>query len=377
MWLVAAMVTIPGAASAATFEAGELYSLSGNETVEGNLYIGAGDLTVSGDVQGDLAVAGGAVVVSGAVRDDLAAAGGDVSLLGTTGGDARIAGGNVLVDAEIGGDLLVLGGSMKVLDDVTVAGDMTIAGGYVMYRGVTTGDARIMGDEIVLNGTISGDVAVDVGTKLTIGENANIAGLLVYRGAHEDMVTMHASATVGALVYEPQATPHMDRDEVKQGIAAVVGTLFVMYTLAVALAAIVVVLVFKRFSQAVVQTTHNAFWMNVLRGFIFFVVVPVALLILFMTVFGIHLALVLLFAYILVLFIADLYAGVIAGTRLVQWLKKDNDLPVRWWHALLGIVLLSLVTLVPVIGWLVTCLFFLVALGVLFELFRTRTWETR
>ena len=373
-----AIALIPLAASAATFGGGETYNLKGDAIIDDNLYVAAGDITIAGTVQGDLQSAGGVIVFTGSVQDDIALAGGNITVLGSVGGDARVAGGSILIDTPITGDLLAAGGVVKVLDGVTVGKDVSMAGGLLMLSGSIQGDAKLAGGEILLDGFIAGDVVVEVGEKLTLGEDARISGNLVYRASREDVLNIHEQAIVsGNVSFEKSKFGSMAEKEAAQGIAVLFGLFYLIKVASIAIAAVVLVLLFKRFSVTLTKTVLESFWMSMLKGFVYLVMLPVTALLLMITVLGLHLGLLLLALYGLTLIVACIYSGVVFGVFMMDLISKDNHHHLTWWHALLGVVSLSILNLVPYLGWLLVFAFMLATLGALFQMAKVRFWNHR
>ncbi len=355
-----------------------MYVLTDHDVIADNLYVGGGDVTLSGTVDGDVTAAGGTVVIAGPVRDDLAAAAGNLTVLGSVGGDARLAGGNVLIGGTVGGDLLAAGGTVKVLGGVTVGKDLVIAGGMVTYAGSTTGNATFTGGEVVIDGHVTGNVLATVDKKVTLGDHAVIDGALVYRAPQEDVfVTSDQARVRGGVQFEQREARSAGVGGVERGLAAALGALLFVKLVALALAAAVLVLVFTRFSGAVVRTVTESFWLAVARGFVVLVVVPIVAGILLATLVGGFLGFLLLTLYGLALLIAAIYSNIVAGALLMGYFKKEQEYALVWWHALVGVVLLAVLALIPIIGWAVCLVFFLGALGSLARLVRDHVWAMR
>ena len=89
---------------------GETVMVPANESVDGDLYLVGGTVTMDGNVDGDLTVVGGQVTVNGTVTGDVLAAGGMISIGGTIEGDLRQAGGQTTLGGDVGEDVLAAGG---------------------------------------------------------------------------------------------------------------------------------------------------------------------------------------------------------------------------------------------------------------------------
>lgn len=118
---------------------GDTVTVGAGETVDGDLYVFAGSVTVDGAVNGDLMAFGGQVTVSGTVTGDVLAAAGTLSIPGRVDGDARIAGGQVTVSGPVGEDVFVAGGQATLASGGTVGGDLIVSGGQVTVAGDVAG----------------------------------------------------------------------------------------------------------------------------------------------------------------------------------------------------------------------------------------------
>ena len=116
---------------------GDSITVPASETVNHDLYVFAGTVTVDGTVNGDLVVAGGTVRVSGPVSGDLLVAGGTVQLAGKVTGDVRVAGGQVTITGSVGKDLAAGVGTLDVSG--SVAGDLMFGAGTATIPGPVAG----------------------------------------------------------------------------------------------------------------------------------------------------------------------------------------------------------------------------------------------
>jgi MFS family permease len=82
-----------------------------------------------------------------------------------------------------------------------------------------------------------------------------------------------------------------------------------------------------------------------------------------------------LFAYGAGIVFACALAPILAGTALAMWLKKEDGQ--RWYWVSLGAIALALLTLVPVVGWIVRLIVFLSALGITARLIHEHVWMHR
>ena len=369
VFLVAVFMLAAFSVSAATFKVGEVYEYKSGAVAD-DIYIAGGTVDISGDVKGDGMFAGGEVSVLGDVTEDATVAGGTVRILGSVGDDMRIVGGNITVSSDVGGDMVVAGGMVRVLSDSRVGEDAIIAGGAVIMSGKIDGDLTVYGEDVMIDGQIDGDVVLKFTKKVTIGEGASIAGNLTYSSLEE--VEIPGGVFVGGEVTRVEL---MSKKFEKEGLDRFVDFFILMKFLLMLVAGVLAVIVFKRFSKTVGVESYSHFWMHALIGFLALIVVPIAVVLLLATMLGAYIGIVLLVAYVLLLAIAKIYTGILAGALLSKWFKKE--IIVDWKWTVLGITMLQALALIPVFGTLFGCLLVLVTFGTLLVLSYNKFWLTR
>lgn len=345
-----------------TIRSGEQFILPESETIRDDLYAAGGISSLDGNVEGDAFLVGGNVVVTGRVSNDLFAAGGMVDIEGEVGDDLRVGGGNIIVRNNIKGDVLIGGGTVHIRKDSVIEGDLAVGGGQVTIDGTIKGKVLLGGGAITVNGTLDGDVDIVAEDSLTFGPAAKVAKKVNYRGNREATVSTGAALAQGIQFMRLERPA---RQAAGYG-ALVFGWIF--KTIMLLIVALIAVSVFKRFSQAVVNATLLSPGLSLLYGFIFAVVTPIAIIALLITLIGAYLAGVLGLVYALLLVLAKVYAGIFAGTWALSLLDKNKPAVVDWKAALLGVLGLSLIGLIPFIGWVFVWVATLMALGGLYGL---------
>lgn len=351
----------------ATFKAGDEISIKSGSDVRDNLYAAGGTVSVGGNILGDLLVAGGTIMVSKNVSDDIAAAGGTITILGNSGGDVRVAGGNIFIGGDVAGDLIITGGSVTVSPDVSIGKDLILAGGQVVFDGNVLGNAQIMAGNATINGHIKGTSKITVSDKLVIGDGATIDGDLEYTAPKADVLTLSTSAVIqGKTIFTESKT--IKRDDAKNFIFAVFGTLVVFKLLSFIIVALVLAWLFRRFSTSVVSGIIENPLSMLGKGFVAVVVVPIAAIILLVTIFGAPFGIMMMLSYGLLLILSGIYSGVVTGVWLSKAIRKSSEVVITWKNVTGGVVLLAIVKLIPFIGWIVWLFMILVTIGSLADM---------
>lgn len=334
---------VPLAALAADFRGGEDSLRVTDEAINENLYVGAGDVAVSSTVHGDAFIGGGQVSVTGHIDDDLFIGGGNVTVAGPVGGDVRIGGGNIRIEGDVAGELMVGGGNVEIAQDSSIAGPVYVGAGQLTIAG-TTGAVLAGADTVQLTSTarINGDLQYASANQARIDSGAIISGETKHRLPPQSAASR--KTTTAALVSG--------------------GVLWLLVSVIMLL---LYVYVFPNKAQIVSTDWKNNFWVNLLVGFMFLVVTPIAGVVLLVSIIGIPLGIGIFLLYPIALYIGKLAGVVAAGTWLRSLLDKQAGAKVDWISALVGFIILTLVGVVPVLGGLVVFIVFLSGLGALLQ----------
>jgi len=362
------------ATMAATFEGSEMYSLGSKTEVDDDLYVGAANVSISGNVMADLFAFGSNVLINGVISHDLFSAGGSVNIFNDVNDDARVAGGQVMIGGNIGDELMAAGGMVQLLSDSTVGGDAVLAGGLITVEGEINGDTLIYGDEILIDGTLHGDLTIESGSKLTFGSSAVVDGNINHKGTVEAIINEGAVIN-GELVFEKTTRGAHKGDGFKFAFFAFVGVVNLIKLLVLLATALVLLFVFKKFTKEVVRLGLTKPGRGFLTGFVISIVVPVTAVILIVTILGAAFGILGLMAYAFFMLLAKIYGGIVLGGLFAKWAKSKVGIDWKW--ALLGVFVLQVVCLIPIIGWLIYCAFFLIAFGSLLQICYKKLWLTR
>ena len=355
--LISALI-IPVVAFAAELRIGESPSFSSSETIQKDLYLAGGNVTSSGKVNGDLAVGGGNILINGAVSQDLFVGGGSITIVADVGDDVRAGGGNIIINGKVGNDLVVGGGQTSVTG-AGVGGDVLWAGGMLRVDAPVGGTMQLAGGEVVINSHVRGNVSFK-GQKLTLGKEAIIDGNLDYSAQKE--ATIEAGAVVkGQTNFEQLKTPAQGISG--KGIIAILSVLFLGKFLALLVFALALGLFFNRYSSVLVGNAVTQPLLEMGRGLIVLIVLPVVSVMLLVTLIGVPLGLLGLIAFATLLLIASPLAAIILGSVLHKWMFKPAEYKIVWQTILLGAVVYTLLGLIPILGGIAKFVLVLLAVG--------------
>lgn len=328
------LLLVARAAAAAGPEGG------GTEALVGDDFLGAGpEVVLDRPITGDALAAGGTVASNASVGGDATLAGGQVDVGATVGDDLYAAGGQVSVDALVAGNARLAGGRVTITPESRIEGGVALAGGRVRAEGSYGRYLTVAGGDVTLGGTVAGDVRVYADT-LTVLPGTRIGGRLRYRVA--DDVTLPPDLVVGGGA-QPEAPDGRDAPGGYFGRAASgAGWLWLA-----GLAAVGLLLAYGlgRHSLAASRALATRPWTGLAVGFAVLVCVPAAAGLLFVTLVGIPLALMLLLVYLAMLIAGYVTGALYLGDRVLARLRGGAE-PTPGWR------LLGLVAVLVAVGWL-------------------------
>ncbi|MFB6094769.1 MAG: polymer-forming cytoskeletal protein [Halanaeroarchaeum sp.] len=309
----------------------------------------AGTVVVNeGETVGDLQTVAGTVLIRGTVTGDVSVVAGDVVIAET----ARVAGGvsgaagSLHIAGTVDGPVQFAAGSVVIGPAATVGGDLSIGAGTLRLAGRVAGDARVGAETI------------------TVAPTARVGGDLRYDG---DLRVQSGAAVAGSVI----------RDEsIGRGIGtgqwtglSIPGWFDTIYGFfANLLLGALLLLALPRFSTEVTDVVASRPLRSAGWGLVGLLCVPLALVVLALTVVGLPLALFGALTFGLLVWVSVVYGEYAVG----RWIVGRADVDSRWAALLVGLLTVSILGLVPILGAVALVLALLVGLGALGTTIRAR-----
>lgn len=368
---------IPGISFAAHDFSATFYA----HTVLGNdVYSFWETLEINETINGDALLAGRKISIRGTIEEDVQAAGAEITIDGTINDDARLAGGAVFIDGHIVGDLIIFGNSVIIGRRAVIDGNLIAYGNSIEMNGIVHGTASVGGASIIQNGIIGGFTTLNGkrvsmsgstdGSALIIAQEleflpgAHIAGDLRYwrEGGEADF----GSVVEGMATYDPEfaGLGESARRFAFSGLFAI-GALFLL------LSGILMIALFQFATKTLFIDSAKSLraqpLRNFIRGFLYFILTPLVIAFLFITIIGIPLGIALLCLYLLVFLFTNVIAAMVLA-RLLELKRNKTWLPLMVFGMSIGIyALLHLLLFIPYVGWLFNALIIIVTYGSFLE----------
>jgi hypothetical protein len=230
-------------------------------------------------------------------------------------------------------------------------------------------NAWLTGGTITIGGTIAGDVEAHA-DRVVLLPTARITGALRYSA--DQAIEVQPGAQVAGQVTR---TDRPSRSRMFLDPSARLKLRFagrILETIWLLALGLVIVAITPRGVRAVADRVRAQFGITLLIGFILMVVVPVASVVLLLTVVGIPVALVLLLLYVTTLYPGQVFASAWLGDALAR--RLGGAAVSAYVSITVGVIALIILVSLPVVGWIFRLLAICVGLGALWaSIWRART----
>jgi cytoskeletal protein CcmA (bactofilin family) len=350
--LTLAVLLVPLAASAQV-RGGEDANIQvgPTETVDDDLYVGGQTVVIEGTVNGDVYAAASSVTIRGTVNGDVIAAGQDVLISGTVTGSVRVAGQTVRLDnAKIGNSVSAAAQTLTVESNTTIGGGMNYAASTANLRGKI--GRSLMG--AAGNTQLAGEVGKEAqlaSDNLTLTGSAVVGGSLVYYGDTELHRDPNAQVK-GEVKHIARDKPQRHNEHSVWGILWGLASLYV--------AGAVMLWLAPTLLRGGAQTILSRPWAALgIGAAVLLLAIPV-LIILMITLIGFPLALLLVVMYAVALYLAKFVVALAIGSLIA---RRTDWTPNPYADAAIGLILLTILELIPVVGGFVTFVTLVVGSG--------------
>src|SRR5579872_4421542 len=341
---------------------GDFVTVAANETVDDTLLAAANMVRVDGVVNGDLLTFGRTVEVRGTVKGDLISFAQRTEVSGTVEGHIFTVSHTLDLEGQLGHSIYGAVQSLHIDDRGRVGEGVVVAVGEATLEGEVKRSVNIVtGGSIDVTGSIGRDLTM-IGRSLTLTNTARVGGNLSARVRQLNEVHIADGATIMG-----------KRDiQVRVRESSFTRPRFYFHQ-AVWLAGAILVgwlgmLLFPGFFQATTQLVGSG-WRSLGVGVGVLAGVPVAIVVIAVTLVGFPLSLMLLAMYLAAIYLAKIWVGAFLG-RIV--LKPSGATPGDWLLGLLvGLLILTIVGFIPYLGGLIRLAVVCLGLGAFaYQLYR-------
>lgn len=279
----------------------------------------------------------------------------------TLNGSIAVFGGNIEIqeDATVNGDIALFGGNLMVEDGVEINGDIAMFGGNITIDGTVDGDIVIFGGQVLLTSTavVDGDIAT-IGGQVTQEPGAEVTG----------NITNNAAPSIDVPeVNVPPVSPNIPNPDVSVRVNNPFWELMGAILQAVVIAGIGMLLALflqPQLERAGEAITRQPFLAGG-YGLLTFIAVPVAVVIMAITLILIPVSLLVVFLVMPAVWVFGMVTlGQEVGARFTRAINQSwAPVLATGFGTFLMMLIVGLVDLIPCVGWLPSFLVTLIGIG--------------
>ncbi|MFZ3069070.1 MAG: polymer-forming cytoskeletal protein [Microgenomates group bacterium] len=350
-------------AGAVFFQTGDSLVIPKEKIINETAVISGSSLTINSNINGDLLCAGQNVVINGNIKGDVICFGQNIKINGTVDGNVRAAGQTIEIFGQVTRNLSIASQQLVLDSKSQIKGDVFFGVQNVELGGVMGRDLAGAGDSITITGSLLRN-AVVTGTKLSIIETGKIGGNLDYYMEKTATASIGEKTVKGNILRHDIVTP--SKPALDKKMAGIANTAIILKTifgiLSFGLLGLAIVFFDKKDTKKKISAIINKPLVSGLIGLAILITAPLVFIIILATVIGMPLAFVVMFVYIIALITASLYPSAIYGKLFFEKVLQKTNTSL-YSQMFMGVILLGLVSIIPVIGWIIAFVSFCMGLG--------------
>lgn len=328
----------------------KMTTVAKDQVVEGTAYLGGDTIVVAGSVKGDVFCAGRDITISGVIEGDVLCGAQNITIDGIVKGDVRVAGAKIFIKGTVEGSATLTGMDITTDSASMIGGDATIMGTQIGLYGAVGRDAMLGADRVALHGQIGRNVDGGM-TRLSVSDEVKIGGNLTYASDNEAIVP--EGAVVGK-VQRSEAWGSSSKQNVADNL--IMGSLLMIASFMVV--TVLLALVVPRYVHRVSDINGPLGFVKMfLVGLVAFVLAPIAILVLSMTIVGLYAALVVGAAMLIMVLIG----GSLVAYRVGRFMFADKYNAIL--GAAVGALVLGVLGVIPYVGWVLILISIMTGVG--------------
>jgi cytoskeletal protein CcmA (bactofilin family) len=329
----------------------DFVTVAANETVDDTLLAAGNTVRIEGVVNGDLLAFGREVEVRGTVKGDLISFAKRTVVSGTVEGSIFNCSQSIDLDGQLGHSIYGWTQSLRVDNRGHVGDGIVVGAGDISVEGDVKRGATIFASNADVSGSIGRELTM-TGGNLTLTDTAHVGGNLTARVRQLNDVHIADRATIAG---KRDIQVHVRENRFTRPRFYFHQALWLAAAMLVGWLGL---LLFPGFFEACTQAVGSG-WRSLGLGFGVLAGVPVAMIVIAITLVGIPISLMLFAVYLAAIYLAKIWVGAFLGRML---LKPAGATKGDWMLGLLvGLLILSVVGYIPYLGGLVR--FGMVCLG--------------
>jgi hypothetical protein len=304
------------------------------------------------------------------VNGDIICAGENFNMSGTSTGDIRLVFGSAKIDGVVEGNTTVVADYLEVQDTAKLGGEFFVLANEAKLAGEVESDLYGYVKKASISSFVGGNISMRQGNgffsdgefaEFKLLSGATVDGDFNFKSRQEPILED------GVIVNgEERKTITSDKKENYSG------DIFWSFVLIFSniLIALVLIALFKNFvnsvSGIIKKQTVKSLWLGILA----FLLIPISIILLLLTMIGIPLAIISLFIFLGIALISKSIVSIVLGEKILELLRSKKKYSLNI-NAVVGAIALYFLIATPFIGSFISFLSIVLVLGAVLQYFRT------
>ena len=344
-------------------------SIEADEIIDDTLVVFGRTAKIEGVVTGDLIVFAQSIEIAGSVHGDVFSFGRNVEIEGEVGGGIAGFGQVIRIGNTVGQSVYGFGQSILSRRDASIGGDFFAFGEDINVGGSVGRNVTAFGNTLTVTGEVKRDVTFS-GSLAALHSSASIGGNLdVDLPAGENLQMDSAASVAGETIVE---LPEAGQDE-EEPLSVWTFVRMALWLAAAFMSGMLLLWALPALRRMPLDDLR-AILQSAGVGFLVLVAMPVAAVLLCVTLIGLPAGLVMGAVWALGLYASKIVVAHFLGSALLR--PKGQDLGAMALPLLVGLLLVLIAVSLPYVGWVINLLLVIIGLGaiglVLFRSARSR-----
>ncbi len=335
------LILVPIGVKAINWENKKEIIISKNETIDGNYYFLSDKVIINGNINGDLIGIAENLEVNGRIEGDIIAVAENFNFTGEVVGNIRLIANLINIKGIVGKNLNLLGFNVFLSNTSQVNWDVMVLASDLDMRSKVAGNLYALINTGFLNGEIKRDINISARGEekaLTLGESLIVGNNLYYRAKNKATISQDAKI-FGSI----------DFKEFSQKTNLQFAWSLVFKILATILLALFLIHLFKKPLRQSSENIYKNPGFSLLWGIFFIIILPISLIVLFLTIVGFKFAIFLTSLWLAIFLMSKIIFAYFIGRFLLNRIIKKPKTKTAW-KLILGIVISWSLFSLPFIG---------------------------
>lgn len=332
----------------------DVINIESGEKINEDFFASGNNIIISGEINGDVYLVAENIFVDGKINGDLITLSKNLTIEGIISGNIRSAARDIRIYGEVQRNVTALGLNVELSKPSSLDGSFTGLGEKISIssptgKGVTAG-AKFLS----LNSEINGNATLFIGESLTLGNENQINGNLIYTsGIGKNIEVSPKSSISGEVtqkVYVSNNEMHYRPNSFLQGVLFFLKFIFLFTLLIIG---VITIKLLPTFSDNCAEEIEKAPLKNFFAGLAFIIGLPLIIVLLILSLVGIPISLMLLPIYLIFGFFAQIFFILFMGKMLCGFIKKNLPDEIVF---LLGFILFAALNFIPLFSGIISFL---------------------